>query len=415
MTAAARPLVFLHVPKTAGTSMIELLSRNFAAEEVLRVRDTHRSVADLAGEIDQAIADGKRFICGHFPYAAVSHLGDEIDVVTMLRDPVGRIASLYKFWRGREPGTAGGSASEFACRVARALPFEEFVACAHPVIASATQDEMCKALVGHASQSPDGLDAAERFQWARDSLGRMAFGLVGDMAESMRVLSRRLRLNLLDEIRVNSTDDLPGLEITEAARETILRNNLGDTMLHAHAERLFQREVKDVRIGELHRDIGDRALTPMVADDRGNHHWDATMRLSGTDWNDRESLPDGSCYRFTSSPESVIHLPNPFRNQPSTLTVEVAFFNRAGMIDCGGVVPASESLEFEVNGARVAASASRLSDVGEVFRILIERPAADAPFLSVALKSRYGISPSVFDSPDRRNLAAAVRSLCISP
>ena len=411
----AKPLVFLHVPKTAGTSMIELLSRNFAADEVLRVHNTHRAVSDLAGDIDIAIAEGKRFICGHFPYAAVAHLGDEIDLVTMLRDPVRRIASLYKFWRGRDPARAGGSASEFACRVAQALSFEEFVACTHPVIASATQDEMCKALVGHVSQAPDGLDAAERFQWARDSLGRMAFGLVDEMAASMRVLSRALRLNLLDEVHVNRTDHMPELEISEAARETILRNNQGDTMLHTHAECLFQQRVKRARIAELHRDIGDRALTSMVADDRGSHHWDASMRLSGTDWNDRESLPDGSCYRFTSAPESVIHLPNPFHGLPSTLTVEVAFFNQAGMLDCGGAVPPSESLGFEVNGARVTASARRLGEAGEVFTVPIDRAMGNAPFLTVALKSRYGISPSVFGSPDQRNLAAAVRSMRLSP
>ncbi len=411
----AKPLVFLHVPKAAGTSMIELLSRNFAAEEVLRVRNTHRSLSELAGDIDLAIAEGKKFICGHFPYAAVAHLGDEIDIVTMLRDPVRRLASLYKFWRSRDPGSAGGSASEFACRVSRALSFEEFVACTHPVIASATQDEMCKALVGHVSQTPEGLDSAERFQCARDSLGRMAFGLVGEMTESIRLLSRRLRLNLLDEIHVNRTDHLPEIEVSQTAREIILRNNQGDTMLHNYAERLFQREAKTARIGDLYRDIGERALTPMVADDRGSHHWDATMRLSGTDWNDRESLPDGSSYRFTSAPESVIHLPNPFRNRASTLTVEVAFFNRAGMIDCCGQVPASESLEFEVNGARAMSSARILGEAGEVFSIPIDRLAADAPFLTVALRSRYGISPGVFGSPDQRNLAAAVRSIRISP
>ncbi len=415
MTAPAKPLVFLHVPKTAGTSLIELLSRNFAADEVLRVTDTHRALSEIAGDIDVAIAAGKKLICGHFPYAAVAHLGDEVDIVTMLRDPVRRIASLYKFWRSRDPGQSGGSAAEFACQLARVLSFEEFVACEHPVIASATQDEMCKAYMGHASQAPEGLDAAERFQWARDSLARMSFGLVDEMEASMRLLSRKLRLNLLDRVHVNTTGHVPGIAISAAARDVILRNNRGDAMLHGHAEQVFRREVMLAETAELVASIGERALTSMVADDRGNHHWDAGMRLSGTDWNDRESLPDGSFYRFTSAPESVIHLPNPHPGRASTLTIEVAFFNRAGMIDMGGAVPASEALAFEVNGVRVMASTRPLGDGGEVFCLPIDRIAAQAGFLSVALKSRYGISPGVFGSPDKRNLAAAVRSIRISP
>lgn len=415
MTPTAKPLVFLHVPKTAGTSLIELLSRNFASHEVCRITDTNRPISDLAGDIDVALAEGKRFICGHFPYAAVTHLGEEIDIVTMLRDPVRRVASLYRFWRGSDPARAASSAGEFACRVARALSFEEFVACAHPAIASATQDEMCKSLIGHASQTPEGLDAAERFQWARDSLNRMAFGLVEEMATSLRVLSRQLRLNLLDEVHVNRFAEGSDLDISMAARETILRNNQGDVMLYGYAEQAFERRVKRAEIAQLHREIGDRALSAMVSDDRGSHYWDAGMRLSGTDWNDRESLPDGSCYRFTSTPESVIHLPNARPNRTSTLTVEVVFCHAEAMIDCRGHVPASECLAFEVNGTRVTAAARPVGDAGAMFSFPVDRVAAEAPFLTVTLKSPYGLEPRVFGSPDKRRLGAAVRSIRMSP
>ena len=411
----ARPLVFLHVPKTAGTSFIELLSRNFAAGEVLRVTDIHRPVSEIAGDIDVALAEGKRLICGHFPYAAVAHLHGEVDIVTMLRDPVARIVSLYKFWRSREPGSAGGSASEFACRIARALPFEEFVACAHPLIVSATSDETCKALVGHASQAPGGLDPVERFQIARMTLDGVAFGLVEDMPLSMRLLSRRLRLNLLDDVHVNRTDHLPGLEVSAAARAAIMANNQGDAMLYSHARRRMRHMAEQAEIAELHGEIGDLALTAMQADDQGRFHWDAGMRLSGTDWHEREVLSDGSYYRFTSAPHSIAYLPNPLAGRRGTLSVEALFFNMSGLLDATGPVSPADSMEFLVNGAPAATRARRLGETGAVFDVDIKGTAAEAPFLTVMLRSLYGVSPSLFGSPDTRSLAAAIRSMRLSP
>ena len=85
------------------------------------------------------------------------------------------------------------------------------------------------------------------------------------------------------------------------------------------------------------------------------------------------------------------------------------------MLDSHGQVPASNSLSFEVNGACVTAIARPVGDTGAVFSFPVDRVAAEAPFLTVALKSPYGIAPRVFGSPDKRRLGAAVRSIRMSP
>ena len=406
-------LIFLHIPKTAGTSMIELVGRNFAADAICRITNVDRPTAEIASDIEVALAEGRRFICGHFPYAAVSHLHGDVRMFTMLRDPTARIQSLYRFWR-TQPDTGGG-ASAFVCRLARALDFEDFLACEHPLVVAATQDEMCKTLGSRANQRAGRTDAAELYQAARANLGNISFGLVESFDLSMRMLSRALPLNLLDSVHVNRTDHLPAGTTTPLARARLLQGNMADTMLHDFARRQFQAQARDFEMAALFRDIGAAALTPMVPDDRGGLCWDATMPISGVNWNDRETLGHGLAYRFSSSPETLVYLPHPGPGRSFSIAIDAGFFYRDGMVDVGGALANDRCLEFALDGEPVGFYATRLGEAGERFHINVDGETARGPFLTLALRSPYGLSPALFGSPDHRTLVAAITAIRMVP
>lgn len=98
-----RPLFFLHLPKTAGTSLRELLAVRFAPTEILSLARTdspERRVEQLAA------LDRYRFVHGHVPYAIVERFERRPFVVTMLRDPMERALSAFAHMQRQAPAVA---------------------------------------------------------------------------------------------------------------------------------------------------------------------------------------------------------------------------------------------------------------------------------------------------------------------
>lgn len=95
-----RPLFFLHIPKTAGTSLRELLSPRFAPAEILAFE--RGDSPELRGE-KLARLDRYRFVHGHVPYALAERFERRPFVATILRDPLERAVSAFHFMQGKVP------------------------------------------------------------------------------------------------------------------------------------------------------------------------------------------------------------------------------------------------------------------------------------------------------------------------
>lgn len=91
--AAGRKLVFLHIPKTGGTSLHHHFAAHFAPEEVCpeRFSRLHRwSPEDLARY---------RYFSGHYNFDQIRLIPGPLFIVTVLREPAERVLSSYYFWR----------------------------------------------------------------------------------------------------------------------------------------------------------------------------------------------------------------------------------------------------------------------------------------------------------------------------
>lgn len=98
LSQMSKSLVFLHIPKTGGTSLTNILVKNFEDTDVYPIRAAiHRHL------IERGLSTYK-LACGHFEYDdIIDECGRKnVDIITMLREPKARILSAYYFLRSHK-------------------------------------------------------------------------------------------------------------------------------------------------------------------------------------------------------------------------------------------------------------------------------------------------------------------------
>ena len=91
-------LFFMHIPKTAGTSLIAVLDQRYAVDEICPL---DRGTQEKYLSLPEADRERYKFIRGHFPYSLVREL-KRPRTLTFLRDPVKRTLSAIKHHRRLE-------------------------------------------------------------------------------------------------------------------------------------------------------------------------------------------------------------------------------------------------------------------------------------------------------------------------
>ncbi len=93
--ASEEKIVFLHIAKTAGTSLVQYFSQQLGAGAVMSHGDFLAWSA--AGELPEAEVRRCRFVSGHFGYRQIERYLPGAYSFTFLRDPVERALSLFQF------------------------------------------------------------------------------------------------------------------------------------------------------------------------------------------------------------------------------------------------------------------------------------------------------------------------------
>ncbi len=217
--------VFVHIPKTAGTSFREALCAGFGSEAV--------SPAFAASRISPEEAERLRtyqVISGHVSMADVTRHFPDAAAFTILRAPIDRALSWYSFARQQ----AGGMHADVDA--AKAHDVEAFFALNEAIVFRNIVNRQVRQLGDHVLNTevdlPAALDRAKRALEACVWVGRQEH-LEADLLRLPAALPQMAgvalaRLNVTAERRAMS-------EIDAALAEKIARYNRYDLELYEHA------------------------------------------------------------------------------------------------------------------------------------------------------------------------------------
>lgn len=234
-----RSFFFLHIPKTAGTSLISEMRRYFDPEEVFPRHGFHHlrpeEILNLPGQY--------KLFTTHGGFDIAKRLG--FHVFTVLRDPIDRICSLYNFWNGIPEARAkipGTGKTDVAVTLAKTLPFDAFVCSEHPRIVADIENAQTFQVIGsnalYARKPFAGWSEGDLLQRARDHLASLdAVGATEDLPAFLRRLHDVAGWDLRPGHRNRSRkvlvrrEDLPSSVIREIERRTGLDRALHGAVL----------------------------------------------------------------------------------------------------------------------------------------------------------------------------------------
>lgn len=238
--------VFIHIPKTAGSSLSAELARMRPPYHNIHRRYFHGETVtftsieeEMASLVDLGALADARSCSGHFTWdqaAPIRAARADARFFTFLRDPVQRVISDYRYSRTPTHPT-------YRETIARFPTIESYVE------ARETQDKMARFLLPYDVREHDAIEAF---------LGRnYAFvGLLEMYPLSFNILSRLLGDNLLPSEHKRRTEDTEDNAVadTPGLRGYILEHNQRDRDLYdvAHRRLLAVREAwRTLRASEM--------------------------------------------------------------------------------------------------------------------------------------------------------------------
>jgi hypothetical protein len=102
------PALFMHIQKTAGSSIVDLARLAYGSDQVVSHGDyflppkSLNELVDAKGREPSFFSD-RSFISGHFGFDFAKPLMRDRYTFTFLRDPIERVLSYYYFCRTRDP------------------------------------------------------------------------------------------------------------------------------------------------------------------------------------------------------------------------------------------------------------------------------------------------------------------------
>lgn len=182
-------IVFLHVPKTGGSSLAAALSKKYAAWEIF---PWHHGGLDLFNPGDVMPF---RFFYGHFRIYDLDYIPQPFKTLTLLREPRKRIESLYNYWRSYKKDAFPKYQPNHP-PLAKAMGLRSFLMLGNPSLLHTIDNAMVRPYLPYPLRTRHGALAASVetiLDDAMEALDKMtAFGFLERFDDTLTVMSAEL-------------------------------------------------------------------------------------------------------------------------------------------------------------------------------------------------------------------------------
>jgi hypothetical protein len=216
----SKPIVFVHVPKSGGSSIIEMFRR-------LDGISVSHTLYEPLGKLDEF-----DFFAGHWCADQFTSVSGSPFIFTFIRNPTERILSSYRFWKSHKDDYVKLHEDDlWLCRLAREYTFDEFIRLED--VREKLDNDLVRRFCGTNEMSGITSVSLREFEIADDNLNKVDFvGVFENFEYSCMTLFSMLGFNpptlLMEnniELRVlNGSPELefvPKLLIQDLSLETI--------------------------------------------------------------------------------------------------------------------------------------------------------------------------------------------------
>jgi Galactose-3-O-sulfotransferase len=246
--AAARCIIFVHIPKTAGITLHRALRWKYPSRTI-QLDSLRTPLKELAEELPPEARRDLRVVSGHHHYGFHEHVPHECAYITLVREPVARVVSMYHFILGNPKHWLHDEL------VRSGMGLEEFVrTAADPGV----DNQQTRLISGLGSgeigpwQKPPPLDRGA-LELARRNLEKfLVVGLTERFDESFILIRRALRWRLPMYVTTNRTS-VPK-SASQSAIDAIRERNQLDLELYDFGRELFATAVAE-QGGSLRREL----------------------------------------------------------------------------------------------------------------------------------------------------------------
>ncbi|MCY1272775.1 Sulfotransferase family protein [compost metagenome] len=174
---------FIHIPKTAGVTVREILTAGLRSDEILHIEDPN--------SITENFSCGKeiRFIHGHIDISQAELLAKTKTIYTFLRDPLERAISEYNFIQSSNYSTSKLPTEQAALiDEIRSISLDDYLTSTKKGIRGRVQNAQLFYLSGDVFNP--NISLRERFETACRTIDNCKFvGILEDMEESITLLT----------------------------------------------------------------------------------------------------------------------------------------------------------------------------------------------------------------------------------
>ncbi|UOE53086.1 sulfotransferase family 2 domain-containing protein [Bacillus sp. CMF12] len=231
--AEDRILIFMHIPKTGGMTLKRIIKRQYPDIKILKdITDGKTS------EFKKIVSEKEiQFVFGHLSFGLHMHTSKPCTYVTMMREPIDRVISMYYYVIGKKDHPLHD--------IVKDLLIEEFID--HPDLKVHTNNMQTKRVLGKNSLSPSDLKQAKQNLEEHFSV----IGITEMFDDSVALMKQKFNWNDISYVRKNQTKKrLSKEEIDPIIINKIKANNELDIQLYNWAKNRLVQELNSINASQ---------------------------------------------------------------------------------------------------------------------------------------------------------------------